>query len=348
MYSSYHLANCELDDLEFEHRHTTDKPYADRVKTVYLLGNDWSVTKIAEALLIDRETVSNYFKRYRKGGLPAMQKHYAGGTHDALNEEQRQALDRHLREHLYLNAKEIAHYVEQMWHVSYSESGMTQLLHRLGYVYKKPKLIPRIGDTDRQLAFVEQYQTLKAEKAPDDPIYFMGATHPHHNPIAGYGWIKRGQDHEIRSNTGRQRININGAIDCVSLRPIVRYDDTINAQSAVALLKQIEQQHTRANRIHIICDNAHYYRSQVVTDYLLASKIELIFLPPYAPNLNLIERYWRFFKKEIVYGKYYETFALFKHACNEFFVSPERYKKALSSLLTENFQLIGCAFSAEI
>ena len=284
----------------------------------------------------------------RKGGLSALQKHETGGSDAALNEEQRQALDRHLQEHLYLTAKEIAHYVEQTWQVIYSESGMTQLLHRLGYVYKKPKLTPGKADADRQRAFVEQYQTLKAEKAPEDPIYFMDATHPHHNPIAGYGWIKRGKDHEIRSNTGRQRININGAIDCASLRPIVRYDDTINAQSAVELLKQIELQHPRANRIHIICDNARYYRSQVVTEYVLDSKIELIFLPPYAPNLNLIERYWRFFKKKILYGKYYETFALFKQACDEFFAAAELYKKELSSLLTENFQIIGCACSAEI
>lgn len=348
MPSRYHLTASELDDLEFEHRHTTDKRYADRVKTVYLLGKGWSVTKIAEALLIDRETVRNHFKRYRNGGLPALQKHEAGGSDAALNEEQRQALDRHLREQLYLTAKEIAHYVEQTWQVAYSESGMTQLLHRLGYVYKKPKLIPGKADADRQRAFVEQYQALKAEKAPDDPIYFMDATHPHHNPIAGYGWIKRGQAHEIRSNTGRQRLNINGAIDCVSLRPIVRYDDTINAPSAVELLKQIEQQHPSANRIYIICDNARYYRSQVVTQYVLDSKIELLFLPPYAPNLNLIERYWRFFKKEILYGKYYETFALFKRACDEFFAASEHYKRELSSLLTDNFQIIGCACRAEI
>lgn len=348
MSSRYQLTDKELDDLEFEHRHTSDKRYADRVKTVYLLGKGWSVTKIAEALLIDRETVRNHFKRYRKGGLPALQKHDAGGSDAALNEEQRQALDLHLREQLYLTAKEIAHYVEQTWHISYSESGMTQLLHRLGYVYKKPKLIPGKADADRQRAFIEQYQALKAEKTPDDPIYFMDTTHPHHNPIAGYGWIKRGQAHEIRSNTGRQRLNINGAIDCVSLRSIVRYDDTINAQAAVELLKQIEQQHPLAHRIHIICDNARYYRSKVVTEYLRDSKIELIFLPPYAPNLNLIERYWRFFKKEILYGKYYETFALFKRACDEFFAASERYKKELSSLLTDNFQIIGCACSAEI
>lgn len=341
MSSHYHLTDQEPADLEFEHRHATDKRYADRVKAVYLLGKGWSVTKIAQALLIDRETVRNHFKRYRKGGLAALQRNDAGGSDAALTEEQQRLLDQHLRENLYLTAKEIAHYVEQAWQVTYSESGMAQLLHRLGYVYKKPKLIPGKANAGQQKDFVERYQTLKANKALDDPIYFMDATHPQHNPIAGYGWIKRGQNHEIPSKTGRQRININGAIDCARLCPIIRYDDTINVQSTVALLQQIEQQHPAAAHIYVICDNARYYRSQIVTEYLSDSKIELIFPPPYAPNLNLIERYWRFFKKEILYGKCYdETFALLKPACDDFFAASERYKEALRSLLTDNSRLI--------
>ena len=81
-----------------------------------------------------------------------------------------------------------------------------------------------------------------------------------------------------------------------------------------------------------------------IEPYLSDSKIELIFLPPYAPNLNLIERYWRFFKKEILYGKYYQTFALFKQACDDFFAASNSYKEALRSLLTDNFQIIDCAW----
>jgi hypothetical protein len=54
-----------------------------------------------------------------------------------------------------------------------------------------------------------------------------------------------------------------------------------------------------------------YCRSQLISDYLNDSKIKLVFLPPYALNLNLIERYWKFFKKKILYGRYYETFSLF-------------------------------------
>ena len=343
MSSRYHLSAQELNELEFEHRHTPDKRYADRIKTVYLLGKGWSVSKVAEALMIDRETVRNHYKRYRKGGLDALQKNEAGGSQPMLSELEQPALDQHLQDNLYLTAKEIAHYVEQTWGVSYSESGMTQLLRRLGYVYKKPKLVPGKADAEKQRAFVDYYEELKASKAAEDPIYFMDATHPHHNPIAGYGWIKRGQDREIRSNTGRQRLNINGVIDQTSQQSIIRYDDTINAQSTVQLFQQIEAQNPVAQKIYIICDNARYYRSKIVKEYLSNSTIELIFLPPYAPNLNLIERYWKFFKKKVLYGRYYETFASFKEACDAFFSAADRYRAELRTLLTDNFQIIGNA-----
>ncbi|WP_198244584.1 transposase [methane-oxidizing endosymbiont of Gigantopelta aegis] len=59
----------------------------------------------------------------------------------------------------------------------------------------------------------------------------------------------------------------------------------------------------------------------MVSQYLETSRIELVFLPPYAPNLNLIERYWRYFKKEVLYKQYYETFKQFKTACENFFLN---------------------------
>jgi hypothetical protein len=77
----------------------------------------------------------------------------------------------------------VAHYVQQTWNVAYSESGIRQLLHRLGFVYKKPKLIPGKADAARQRVFIEEYRKLKADEKPEDRIYFMDATHPHLCPV---------------------------------------------------------------------------------------------------------------------------------------------------------------------
>ncbi|WP_223295297.1 IS630 family transposase [Allochromatium vinosum] len=153
--------------------------------------------------------------------------------------------------------------------------------------------------------------------------------------------MKRGEDREIRSNTGRRRVNINGAIDLKCLEPVVRFDDSINAVSTIALLQQLEQRHPDAAVIHVICDNARYYRSKAVREHLETSRVQLVFLPLYAPNLNLIERFWKYFKKTVLYNRYFESFGDFKAACENFFLHPRQYRGDLRSLLTENFAIIG-------
>jgi transposase len=169
----------------------------------------------------------------------------------------------------------------------------------------------------------------------------MDAVHPQHNPVLGYGWIKRGEDYAVRSNTGRRRVNINGVIDVERLEPVVRFDDTINADSTIALFEQLEQFYAVATYIYVICDNARYYHSRAVQAYLENSRIKLVPLPPYAPNLNLIERLWKFFKKKVLYNRYYESFDTFRKACEEFFSNPQQYQTELRLLLTENFEITG-------
>ncbi|AGA90273.1 transposase [Thioflavicoccus mobilis 8321] len=339
--NDYTLGAERITELRAAHRQTRDKREADRIKAVVLLGTGWSAEQVAEVLQVDPNTVRNHFKRYQQGGVKALGDVAFRGSACALDEGQLAELDAHLQTHLYQTAKAIAAWVKTTFGVSYTGSGMTALLHRLGYVYKKPRLVPGKADPKAQRAFLEQYEKLKQYKGQDDPIYFMDAAHPQHNPVIACGWIKRGEEHEVPTNTGRQRVNINGAIDLERLEPVVRFDDTINADSTIALFEQLERVNLVATWIYVICDNAPYYRSRVVQEYLKTSRIKLVFLPPYAPNLNLIERLWKFFKKEILYNRYFETFAEFKAACAAFFANPGRYHRELRSLLTENFEIVG-------
>jgi transposase len=339
--NDYRLTAEELAELRAAHRTTRDKREADRIKAVVLLASGWRAEDVAEVLLVDANTVRNHFKRYRQGGIEQLRHSAYRGSAPALDETQLAWLDAHLQNHLYPTAKAVAHVVEEQFGVRYTESGMTALLHRLGYVYKKPTVVPGKADADAQRDFLETYAQLKQDKGADDPIYFMDAVHPHHNPLIACGWIKRGETHAVPTNSGRQRLNINGAIDLDRLAPVVRFDDTINAESTIALFAQLEALNLVATWIYVICDNAGYYRSKRVQAYLETSRIKLVFLPPYAPNLNLIERLWKFFKKKTLANRYFASFAEFKAACEDFFANPARYHRELRSLLTENFQIVG-------
>jgi transposase len=265
----YRLTPQELGELRAAHRRVRDAREAYRLNAVILLGTGWRVRDIAEALLIDPDTVRSHFQRFREGGITALLHMNYVGSEAWLDAQQLQELDQHLRSTLYLTAAEVAGYVEERWRVCYTLSGMTALLHRLGYVYKKATLEPgKHPAPEVQQAFVEKYEKLKADKGQDDVIYFVDAVHPQHNPILGYGWIKRGQEQTLPSNTGRQRLNINGAINIAALSAEVRFDDTINATSTIALFQQLEAANPTADRILVIGDNARYYKAKLVSVYL--------------------------------------------------------------------------------
>jgi transposase len=292
-------------------------------------------------LLLDDETIRRYIRIYQEKGLSELLRDKYQGCLCKLTENQTQELTKYLEQKVYQNSADIVEYIKQKYGITYSTKGLIKFLHRIGFVYKKPKHIPGKANEEAQKKFVDEtYKELKENLAKNDRIYFMDGTHPHHNSMPAYGWIKKGQVKGIPANTGRERLNINGVIDSTNFDFIYRADQTINAQSTIELFKQIEVKNPLANKIFIIADNAKYYRSKLVAEYLKNSKIKIKFLPPYSPNLNLIERLWKFFHKIILYNKYYDSFDKFKQASFNFFDNIKNYKSSLETLLTDNFQII--------
>lgn len=336
------LTERQREELKYCHRIEDKLRYGDRIKAVLLLDSGWSVSKISEALLLNEKTIRNYKKLYEEGGVDRLCCDELKGSYCRISEELLDDLRKHLEENLYSTTAEIVAYIEETYAISYSISGMTDLLHRIGFVYKKTKIVPGKADPARQKEFLDNLEKLKESKEAADKVYYLDGVHPQHNSQAACGWILKGKEKKLKSNTGRKRINLNGALDADTHEVIIREDPTINAESTIALLKTLEEKNLEASIIYAIADNARYYKNKDVTAYLENSKIEILFLPPYAPNLNLIERLWKFFKKKTIYNRYYETFDEFKKACLQFFetVNRNNFRNELTSLLTNKFNIV--------
>ena len=205
-------------------------------------------------------------------------------------------------------------------------------------MYKKPKHIPSKADPVEQEAFIKQYEQLKKTKNPEDKIFFVDAVHPLHNSQPAYGWIKKGEEKGLKSNTGRLMVNLNGAYNIEEDKVTIREDESINSQSTIALFEQLLKENP-FGILYIIRDNARYYYSKLVKEFLQTHpRMQYIKMPPYSPNLNLIERLWGFFKEETTHNRYYEKFAEFKKTCLDFFANIADYKAELERRMTENFQ----------
>jgi transposase len=337
--NNFQLTPVEIAAFRTIHKTLRDRRLADRIKAIVLLNNNWSVAEVAQVLLVDEKTIYNWIEKYQQGGKEELLTFFYKGKACSLTEQQQEDLAKHLDEHTYLASKDIRHYVKKKYNVAYSATGMKELLHRLGFSYKKPKHVPGKLDPIKQEAFVEEYETLRKTKGKNDPIYFADACHPQHNSIPAYGWIRRGKEKLLKSNGGRKRVNINGAVNIATLDMVTDFTKSVNKESSLRLCRKIEKKHPQAKAIHIILDNASYYVSKWLKEKLQDTKIVFHPLPSYSPNLNLIERLWKFFKKEILYNSYYETFDDFLSACKNFFRCRTKYKAELRSLLTEKFHL---------
>jgi transposase len=144
----------------------------------------------------------------------------------------------------------------------------------------------------------------------------------------------------VRTSSGRQRFNVLGALNMLTLNLVTVVNDSyINSSSVLELLQKLRLLHGD-DSITVILDNAAYQRCWLVQSYARLLNIELLFLPSYSPNLNLIERLWKFVKKQALYNTYYENFALFKAGITDCLqkVNSE-YKETLKTTLTLKFHI---------
>ncbi len=342
---NFTLTDIQKSEIRQLHRSCTARRFADKLKSLLLLDQGFSCVKVGEMLLLDDDTVRKYRNQYLSFGIKDFLSDKNNGTSANLSSAQIDQLKSHLESNTYIDSKGIVVWIKDNFNVKYSSSGITNLLHRLGFVYKKPVLTPCKADVEKQELFVKEYQELKSNLDNEDQIYFVDGVHPQHNTIATYGWIKKGKTKHLKTNNGRQRTNINGALNIETKAVLYIEDERINAQTMISLLNLILENQNKG-KIHIILDNAKYYHAQIVKDFLKTNtRINLHFMPPYSPNLNVIERLWKILKQKVVYNKFYLKFSNFRDKVIDFFKNRTWLDEEFKNILTDNFQIIKPDFS---
>lgn len=200
--------------------------------------------------------------------------------------------------------------------------------------------IPAKADPEKQAEYLknEIEPRLAEAQAGERVVFFMDAAHFVLSAFLGFLWsVTR---IFIQAPSGRQRFNVLGALNAITHEMITVTNDTyITAESVCALLEKLAALKLKVP-ITIFLDNARYQRCALVMEKAKSLQIELCFLPSYSPNLNLIERVWKFVKKKCLYSQYYEKFPAFKMAISTCLAEmPTTYKSELDSLLSLHFQL---------
>jgi transposase len=315
-----------------------------RANAMLLLDDGWNCEEVAKALYLDDDTVRGWAKLYVNGGVKALARFESGGSASHLAPAQEEALKAWIAATLPRSTRRVGAYIEQEFGVVYeSRAGLIALLHRLGLEYHKPEVIGRKLDVEKQKAFIAAYENLLNSMDPDEAVLFVDAVHPTHAARPVGCWAPAEENLAIEQTSGRQRLNVHGALDLETGKTAMIDVETVDAASTIKLLEAIEAMYPLLVMIHVFLDNARYHHAKLVQEWLAqpGRRIKLHFVPAYCPHLNPIERLWGAMHKHLTHNKTYATYREFAEAALTFLREkvPEDWPEYCDSV-TDNFRVI--------
>ena len=317
---------------------------ARRANALVLLDAGWSCEKVAAALFVDDDTVRRWHGLYAADGFDGLARFDAGGSACKMNDDQQAQLKTWIGAALPGSTRQIGAFIGARFGLAYEgRSGRIALLHRLGCVWRKPEIIPRKLDEAKQRAFIASYENLLNSMGPDEAVLFADAVHPTHAARASGCWAPADCRPAIQQTSGRQRINIHGAIDLETGQTRMIEVETVDALSTIKLLESIEAFYPLLALIHVYLDNARYHHAKLVQAWLAkpGCRIRLHFIPAYCPHLNPIERLWGLMHEHLTHNKSYSRCAQFADALLGFLrkTVPDDWAGFRDSV-TDNFRII--------
>jgi transposase len=317
---------------------------ARRDNALVLLDDGMSFAAVAKVLLIDDDTVRTWHRLYEEDGIEGLASFGYEGSACRLSEEQQDKLKAWITETLPRSTRVIGAWIEQECDIEYQgRSGLIALLHRLGMAHRKPTAVSRKLDPEKQAAFIKAYEDLLNHMGDDEAVLFGDAVHPTHAVRPVGCWGPKETKVAVEQTSGRQRLNIHGAIDLETGQTSMLEVPAADAISTIMLLMAIEAMYPAKRLIHLFLDNARYHHAKLVQAWLARPecRIKLHFVPAYCPHLNPIERLWGLMHKHITHNRCYERFADFKDAMLTFLREEvPRNWDAYCDTVSDNFRII--------
>jgi transposase len=317
---------------------------ARRANALVLLDDGMSCEAIGKVLFLDGDTIREWHKLYLEDGIEGLATFNHEGGNCRLTAEQQETLKAWIAETLPRTTHQVGARIANEFGIEYqTRSGLIALLHRLGMEHRKPKAISRKLDPVKQATFIKSYEGLMNQLPADEAVIFADAVHPTHTVRPVGCWAPKEVAVAVEQSSGRERLNLHGAIDLETGKTIIKDVLTVDAISTIALLAAIETTYPAMRLIHVYLDNARYHHAKLVQAWLARPecRIKLHFVPAYCPHLNPIERLWGLMHRHITHNKCYKTFRDFSTAMLSFLRDevPKNWQ-TLCDEVSDNFRII--------
>ena len=334
------ISQADIVSANYERIHNPVLAIRKRMDAIYWTSLGYSRQEVALQAGVHRNSVKNYVKLCHKGGLEAL-KTFGYKGFESLLSGHRTTLEDYFRKNPPRTAKEAAAKVEELTGQDLSVDEVRRFMRQMGMKPLKTGHVPGKADPEKQERFLDEklMPLIQMAQAGDCHLFFVDAAYFVLAPFVGVLWCFARIF--IKAASGRNRINVLGALHFVTHKMETIVNTTyINAETIVELMKKLAKAY-KNKPLHLVLDNARYQHCDYVKEQALLLHIHLVFLPPYSPNLNLIERVWRYIKKEVLRTRYFDCAQKFHQAIQQALSDINYNSKTrndLKSLITPNFQ----------
>ena len=314
-----------------------------RFVALLMLAEEMAMDTVARVVGKSIKTLERWGEQYLNKGLDSLNSFNYTAKQTALKPWQIEQLVTWVKQTNPATAKQVKAYIAEQFGVTYAVESVRVLMLKQGLRRLRPPTQPgHPPSVEEQQAFVTNSGQMKAESAPGTQFLFLDGMHLVHQLQPGYCWGDPKAPPVFQTNTGRKRLNILGAYNPAdyTLRHVTG-EASCNGERVVELFEVIAAHHPTAPEVIMFSDNATYFYSDHVRDWLEAHpRLWFLPLPPYAPNLNVIERLWKFVKEHLVKNTYYEKYKTFRAQVFRFLNHLDKHVDALKTLMVEKFQII--------
>jgi transposase len=339
------FSEADVQAIAHERYHHPDPRVQRHMEILWLKHHRFSHDEIATLAACSRSTVQRIFREFLRGGLDVLRQAPPKQPRSDLDNH-RVSLEEIFTRHPPRSVKQARHVIEEHTGLRRGLTQVRHFLHRLGLKPRKVAAVPippksTLEDhVKTQAEFLDKKLEPRLEEARQGrrTVLFVDAAHFVHASFLGILWCVARLC--VRAASGRKRYNVLAALDCISHKLIaVTNHGYINAESVCLLLRAVVEAATPGVPITLVLDNARYQKCVLVAGLAKQLGIEMLYLPSYSPNLNLIERVWKFVKAECLRTKYYDNYDKFHAAIQQCLDElPTTHKHAMDSLLTHSFQ----------
>jgi transposase len=334
-------------EIERRRKETLDRRVYQRLTAVLAVAADKTREEVADLLGVSLSQLGEWLRVFRNEGLDALCEIHNKGDPGQLNPKQVAQLKEQVSTGCFRNSDQIRDWIKSTFTVSYSSSGVKDLLKRIGVSFHKVSGFLWKADPDEQHAFVKRVARHKRlalrPGAPRTRRYYVDACHPVWGlDLVFCCWLLVGQRLLVGMGSGRKRLNILGAY-CPDDQEYIDYRltrDNVNGAQFVNFLRLLRSTHPDTERFILYVDGARYYDSPVVKAWLKRHPEFLLSgIPAYSPNVNLIERMWKFMRAKAL-CRWHKTFEDMQAAVSGVLDHLEDYRDELRTLMTETFHII--------